>query len=250
MKNKMKLFYFDVETVGLDYRKHSIIQLSGMVEIDGIVVEEFDFKMRPHENSLIDENALLINKKSKDEILKYPKYEKQYKELKRLLLRHIDPYDRTDKLFLVGYNNSSFDNSFLRKFFELNGDSFFNSYFHSNSLDVMILAGQYLAIERHLMPNFKLMSVAKWLGIEVRKEDLHDALYDTVLTREIFKIVSGVAIDSRKDFYFYKKDGILWKTFDRDSENSEFEIDHLEYLENLFLLGLRDSVEFIKDNIF
>ena len=30
-----KLFYFDVETTGLDAKKHGIHQLSGAIEIDG-----------------------------------------------------------------------------------------------------------------------------------------------------------------------------------------------------------------------
>ena len=36
------------------------------------------------------------------------------------------------------------------------------------------------------MENFKLMTVARFLGIEVDESQLHDALYDVKLTKEIY----------------------------------------------------------------
>lgn len=40
------------------------------------------------------------------------------------------------------------------------------------------------------MENFKLMTVAKAVGIEVDESRLHDAEYDIDLTYQIFKIVT------------------------------------------------------------
>ena len=40
------------------------------------------------------------------------------------------------------------------------------------------------------MENFKLSTVAKTLGIEVKDDSLHNAMYDIELTHEIFKIVT------------------------------------------------------------
>jgi DNA polymerase-3 subunit epsilon len=37
------------------------------------------------------------------------------------------------------------------------------------------------------MENFKLMTVARTLGIEVDESQLHDALYDVKLTKEIYE---------------------------------------------------------------
>lgn len=40
------------------------------------------------------------------------------------------------------------------------------------------------------MENFKLMTIAKHVGIEVDENKLHDAEYDIDLTYKIFKIVT------------------------------------------------------------
>ena len=78
-----------------------------------------------------------------------------YLEFVNMLSKYVDKYNKDDKFFLVGYNNASFDNSFLKAFFVQNGDSFFYSWFWVNSIDVMVLATQHLMMKRHLMKDFK-----------------------------------------------------------------------------------------------
>ena len=107
-----------------------------------------------------------------------------------MLDKYVDRFNKKDKFFLVGYNNASFDNQFLRKFFEDNGDKYFGSWFWSNSIDVMVLASAYLATRRPDMENFKLSTVAKTLGVNVDDELLHNALYDIRLTKAVFDIVT------------------------------------------------------------
>jgi DNA polymerase-3 subunit epsilon len=58
-------------------------------------------------------------------------------------------------------------------------------------MDVMILATPYLAKQRANMEDFKLVTVAKQLGIHVDDKQLHDAAYDIALTKAIFNIVSA-----------------------------------------------------------
>lgn len=50
------------------------------------------------------------------------------------------------------------------------------------------LAGILLRNERNdpKLPDFKLLTVCKYLGIPVDETKLHDALYDIELTRELF----------------------------------------------------------------
>lgn len=107
----------------------------------------------------------------------------------KMLGKYVDKYDKQDKFFLVGYNNASFDNQFLRGFFSQNGDNYFGSWFWSNSIDVMVLASHHLASRRHEMENFKLATVAKFMGINVDDEALHDAFYDIYLTKEVYKMI-------------------------------------------------------------
>lgn len=106
-----------------------------------------------------------------------------------MLGRYVDKFNKKDKFFLVGYNNAAFDNQFLRGFFLQNGDTYFGSWFWANSIDVMVLASAYLMNRRTEMENFKLSTVAKFLGVSVSDESLHNALYDIRLTRAIYDIV-------------------------------------------------------------
>lgn len=55
----------------------------------------------------------------------------------------------------------------------------------------MVLATAFLATRRPDMENFKLSTVAKTLGIEVKDDSLHNAMYDIDLTKAIFDIVTN-----------------------------------------------------------
>lgn len=187
----MKLFYVDLETTGVNYWQHGIHQLSGMIEIDGEIKETFDFKMRPDLRCKIDDEALAIGHISREILDTYPYHDEVYLQLVKMLAKYVNKYDRTDKFHIVGYNNASFDNNFLRAFFRQNNDNYFGSWFWSSSIDVMVLAAWGLSSERHLMENFKLMTVAKKLGIEIDESKLHDGLYDVQLTRHVLKIITA-----------------------------------------------------------
>lgn len=186
----MKLFYFDLETTGVDKMLHSIHQIAGMVEIDGTVVEKFSINMAPHPNAIIDPKAMETCGLTAEQIQAYPPAEKGFKNLKKILSKYVSPYDKKDKFFQVGYNCQAFDGQFLRKLFALQNDKYYGSWFHTATFDCMPLAAVYLE-ERVLdMGNFKLGTVAAELGIKVDSNLLHDALYDVTLTREIYKIVT------------------------------------------------------------
>lgn len=185
----MKLFFFDLETTGVDYKTNAIHQISGEIVIDGVSVEKFNLHVRPFEGAVIDEKALQVGGVTKEQIMSYPVGYEVYNELLAMLGKYVSRFDRKDKFFLVGYNNASFDNQFLREFFLKCGDIYFGSWFWANSIDVMVLASWYLADERQNLSDFKLATVAKYLGINVSDADLHDAHYDIWLTKEVYNIV-------------------------------------------------------------
>lgn len=192
--DKIKMFY-DLETTGLDERKHSIIQLAGVVEINDDVVEEFDIKIKPHPKAELDPHAMQINKVTPEELETYMEMTVALDQFKNILRRYIDPYRKDQKAWLVGFNNRKFDDVFLRKFFELCGDSFFGSWFWSDSQDVMVLASLYLEDRRHKMSSFRLETVARELGIVVDADLLHEAKYDINLLRQIYRIVTYKEIE-------------------------------------------------------
>lgn len=186
MKGEIIKIFYDVETTGVDPRKHSIIQLAGFIEVDGEVVEEFNLRMTPHPRAFIDPIALEVNGKTFEEIQSYKHFKDVYDTFIAMLSKYIARYDKSDKAYLIGFNNRRFDDAFLRKWFELCGSSFFNAWFWSDSIDVMVLASQALIGHRPLMSNFKLATVAEAIGVDVDKDKLHDALYDIYLTKAIY----------------------------------------------------------------
>lgn len=190
----IKIFY-DVETTGTNPKLHSIHELAGYIEVDGEIAEHFDIRMRPHEKAQIDPGALVACGKTAEEIQDYPPYQEGFKLFRDLLNKYINRYNPNEKAYLVGFNNRAFDDVFLRTFFELNKDTFFGSYFWSDSLDVLVLASQYLLDRRPEMPTFKLKRVALELGIVFDKSKLHGALFDAMLTRQIYRIVTGLDLE-------------------------------------------------------
>ena len=183
--DKVKICWIDVETTGTYHWKHSVIQIAGIIEINGGIVREFNFDIRPHPLALIEDSALKVTGKTKKEIMQYPDQVFIKNNLNVVLKEYVDPFDKMDKYFFAGYN-SHFDNNFMRAFYKQTGDNFFGSMFWSGSIDVMVLALDYLKEKRPTMANFQLMEVAKTLGIDINKGKAHDALYDIRITRQIY----------------------------------------------------------------
>lgn len=182
----MKQLFFDLETTGICYWKHGIHQISGEIVIDGETRECFDYKVRPNPRAQIEEEALRVGGVTREQILAYPPMEEVYRSFIDLLGKYVDRYDKRDKFFLVGYNNASFDNPFLKAFFVQNGDQYFYSWFWINSIDVMVLASQRLILRRPEMKDFRLETVAREMGIKLDPALLHDASYDIRLTRMLY----------------------------------------------------------------
>ena len=190
----MKQLFYDLETTGTMYWRNGIHQFSGMVVIDGEIKETFNYKVCPNPKADITEEALQVAGVSKEEILQYPPMQEVYSEFVQMLGKYVDKYDKTDKFFLCGYNNASFDNQFLRAWFVQNGDNYFGSWFWSSAIDVMVLATQALMEVRSRMLNFNLCTVAQAFGIKIEEEKLHDAMYDIYLTYEVYKRITNNAL--------------------------------------------------------
>jgi DNA polymerase III subunit epsilon len=196
----MKLLYFDLETTGTNFWQHGIHQISGCIEIDNVVVETFDLRVAPNPKAKVEQQALDVCSVTLEQIQAYPPMQAQFFAFSEMLAKYVNKFDKLDKFFLVGYNNASFDNQFLRAWFTQNATNekeaqygnYFGSWFWSNSLDVLVLAGPYLLSARPVMENFQLKTVAKQVGIEVDETRLHDAQYDIELTRAIFKLVCKI----------------------------------------------------------
>ena len=183
-----KVFWFDTETTGITPKINSIVQIAGLIEINGKVVEEFNFFARPHEVDVgITIEALDIIGKDINTLREYPETRATYLRLKDLMGKYADPYDRTDKFSIAG-KSVVFDISFLKYFFEREEDHFLFALLDpKHILDIGGIINYcrflgYLPIE-----DSKLETVANYLGIELTA---HEALSDIRVTREIFNILA------------------------------------------------------------
>lgn len=186
------VIFYDLETTGLDPRKHSIHQLAGFVQVNGVKVEEFNILMRPHPKALIDPAALEKCNVTEKQIREYPNSQKDgYKKFVKMVSQYVDRFKKPSKAWLAGYNIARFDNEFLLKLFEINKDVYMFAYFFPDCWDVFVLASIYLKDKRKYMKNFKLETVAEALGIQVDKSQTHNAMYDVYLTHQVFEVVTG-----------------------------------------------------------
>lgn len=191
-----KIIYLDTETTGLDAKKCGIIQLAAILDIDGKEVDSIDIKICPRHDLEINDEALAISGFTREQIQSdfLPEL-RAHAEFTAWLGRHIDKFSKVDKAFFSGYN-TPFDVEFVRAWFTRCNDKYFGSWFWSGSIDVMGAALWALRDKRHMLPNFKLGTVADFvLGSRVAEltaeAGLHNALTDIRITREIHRRVQA-----------------------------------------------------------
>lgn len=185
----IKHCFIDLETTGTDPQRHAVIQIAGMITQYGTVLETFDFTVKPFPDQIIDPKALDVNKRTRTEIAGFENSFDVHATLCAIFEEHVDKYDNHDKMFFVGYY-AHFDYNFLRAWFTNCGDKYFGSWFWTPAIDVAQMAILKLQKQRPLMENFKLATVGNELGIEVKEEELHDAMADIELTKQIWNKVT------------------------------------------------------------
>ena len=186
-----KILFFDLETTGTNHYENGVHQISGIIDIDGEVKDTFDIKLQPFPNAVIVDKALIVGHINRDILATYQSFNSGYNELVGIIGKYVDKYNKKDKMYLAGYNNAAFDNSFLRAIFEKNFNKYFGAYFFPNPLDVYVLATPKIMDVQPEMENVQLATVCQQMGIEIDESKLHDALYDVTLTRELYyKVIS------------------------------------------------------------
>lgn len=131
-----KIIFIDTETGGVNAEKSALIQLSGIIEVNGVEKEKFNFYIKPFKNSEVNEKALEVQGRTLEE-LRTDKYIDEsiiYKKFLEILDKYIDKYDKNDKFIVAGYN-VKFDIDILKALFERNNNKFLFSYFNSSMLD-------------------------------------------------------------------------------------------------------------------
>lgn len=180
----IKRCFIDLETTGLSPKRNGVLEIGAVIEYSN-VCEEFLFRCRPFEGDVITQAALDVNKLTEEKISSFPSPLKAHGDLVTHLSRHVDRYNKRDKLFFIAYN-ANFDSQFLREFFKKAGDEYYGSYFWHPFIDVMTMTALRLMNVRHEMSSFHLDDAARRVGIAVDEEKRHGAMYDIELTRKLY----------------------------------------------------------------
>ena len=178
----MKLLFLDTETTGLDPDKNAVIQIAGVVEINGEVKEEFNFKCKPLEDDEVELQALDVQKLTVEELELYPESKPVYEQFSKMLDSYVDRYNKADKFYMVG-QNTKFDYDFLNSWFKKHGDRFLYSRINYHLIDIMQMSAMFKLAGLMEIPNLKLETIAKYFKIPL---DAHKAENDVKATREVF----------------------------------------------------------------
>lgn len=182
----IKLAFIDVETTGVG-------ESTGLIEITCIVDfwqnneiirhEEGTLKMSPFPNDEYEEESMNLLGYTPDELMSWPEPTEQYQIMVSLFDELVDKYNKSDKMFFIGYN-SYFDLDHLDRFFKKNGNEYLRSYFWWPVIDVAGLVQQDVMQERDIFPDLKLQNVCKYY--KIRRTKLHDSKDDILATRDIY----------------------------------------------------------------
>lgn len=180
----MKLLWLDVETTGLNKEKCDIIQLAGIIVIDGEEKERFNLHAQPINWENIEPTSFEKTGMTLEKLKELPMPQEMYMKFVSILNKYINPYDRDDKFYIAGHN-VRFDLEFLNNFFIKMGNKYFGSYFYYHTVDLLALVTILHTAGLINLSTFKLGDIARYLDIHV-DGDLHDAQTDIDLTRKCF----------------------------------------------------------------
>lgn len=184
-----KLIFLDTETTGGHHDNCGVWQIGGIIEC-GKRSEEFLFECDIFEQDKFDPAVTEVTGITLEKLSKMADPGETYDKFVAMLDKYVDKFDKQDKFIAVAYA-AEFDQTVLRDWFVKNDDDYFGSWFWHPWLDVMNMAAVELRQERSELKNFKLGTVAQYLGIKVDGAKQHDALYDAQLAREIYYKIIG-----------------------------------------------------------
>jgi len=200
-----KILYFDVETTGLFPHADYVTQLSGLIEIDGEVVDEFNYFLRPPAGIKVSREALEITGKTIEDLRAYPEDLEGYRAFQKKLEQYVDPRDRFDKFTPAAYNGQ-FDLEFMNQMFKRRLNSpYWGSYQNWQLIDPLPILRTLSFLNQLNLSSHNLVTVCRHFGIPL---EAHDALSDIRATRELVQLLkNGLKFDHRvvstptNDFY-------------------------------------------------
>lgn len=187
-----KILYFDTETTGTNPAVHEITQFAAIVEIDGEVKEEVNWRCQPTRWDKIDAKAIETTGVTIEQLKNFQEPAKMLADIKRLFLKYESKYDKGPQKFHPAGHNVQFDLDFLNAFFKQHGDFDdkkwgITSYQNWRALDSRVFSNFLIAADYNEMSKLsdvKLSSLCAHFSIEI---DAHNALSDIRATRQLIR---------------------------------------------------------------
>jgi DNA polymerase III subunit epsilon len=185
----MKILYFDTETTGVDCSRNEITQFAAIIEIDGVIKEEINWRCQPTRWECVDQGALMTTGITLEQLKTYQPADKMFADIKRLFQKYIPKYTKMPDKFYPAGHNVQFDLDFLNAFFKLHGNADdkqwgITSYQNWRALDSRVFAN-FLHANGYLnLQDVKLSTLARHFNIDI---EAHDALSDIKATRLVQK---------------------------------------------------------------
>jgi DNA polymerase III subunit epsilon len=180
----MKILYFDCETTGTDPKVHEITQFAAIVEVDGEVKAEVNWRCKPTRWDQIDPQALAVTGVTKAQLETFDDPLEMAQKIRVLLASYVNKFDKNDKFYPAGHN-VQFDLEFLQAFWKQHLDEYgTGSYQNWRSLDSRIFANFLIASGKLDVPDVKLGTLCQKYQIQIQA---HDALSDIRATRDLIK---------------------------------------------------------------
>ncbi len=188
-----KIVFIDTLTTGLNPERCAIYRIGGIIceESAGGITERqrFDIFSRPFENARIMENSLWVGGVTRSNLIYFPEQEDAFRDFFRLVSENVNLRNPKDKIYIAGFNASSFDVPFIRNWFTRNGNQRFRDCFYVQTLDLMSLSAFALINERGDMPDFHLETAAKFLGVNPAKGERYSCLDNAATCLEMYKVL-------------------------------------------------------------
>ena len=175
----MTIFWFDTETGGLNAGTNPILTLAGMVEVNGEIKEEFYFKMKPLPGQIINEQALAVNKITREEIQTFEDPHVVLNKLNMIMGKYSSRYNKMSP----GGHNVDFDMKMLQAFYKGCGNNYLHNFLDYHKIDTMTLAVLLKKKGYINVPNVKLGTLTQYYNIPL---DAHNAQNDIRATKKLW----------------------------------------------------------------
>lgn len=183
--------HLDTETSGLDPEKCGLIEVAGLFEMNGQILNEFELLINPYTYPFaveIQEKALSVNNRTIPEIQTFNDQAQCLNWLIDMSQYLINQYG-ANRIFIVGYN-VKFDVDFIQAWFKANNKKFAET-FQYKFIDVLqlVMTLSYLELLDPFDNNLKDMC----LKFDVDLTNAHTAIADIRATRDLFhKLIASM----------------------------------------------------------